>query len=433
MGKIDTGKSLRRVILTGYVSIFAIGAIFVGWGMKSELNGAIIAPATIVAESFSKKVQHRDGGIVSRILVKDGDRVEGGQDLILLDTTDTKAELSVYEGMLDELLVKRARLEAQRDDKIELALPEEIAVKATQPNIASIISGQTKLLVSADDSNKGKRDQMLQQIAQLNDQIGGIEAQIVSQSSQMSLIEQELGSLKKLLEKGLVPQSRVLSMEREQARLQGVQAELTASKAGALSRIGEVKLRILQLDEDRRTEALTELRDTESRIAELTEKREASRAKLSRTSIKAPITGIVYQLAVHTEGGVIGSGEALMLILPEGDDLVLQAQVSPNDVDQITAGQAARVRFPGFNARVTPEVNAEVLQVAADTTRTDAQTPPFYAVRLIISADEIKRLGENKLKPGMMAEAFIQTEARSPLSYLIKPLLDQISHAMRET
>lgn len=433
MGKIDTSKSLRRVIMTGYVSMFAIAAIVFGWGMKSELNGAIIAPATIVAETFSKKVQHRDGGIVARILVKDGDRVEGGQDLILLDTTDTQAELSVFEGMLDELLVKRARLEAQRDGLIALSLPEEISAKSEDPKIASIISGQTKLLVSADDSSKGKRDQMLQQIAQLNDQIGGIEAQIVSQSSQMSLIGQELGSLKKLLEKGLVPQSRVLSMEREQARLQGVQAELTASKAGALSRIGEVKLRIIQLDEDRRTEALTDLRDTESRIAELTEKREASRAKLSRTSIKAPITGIVYQLAVHTEGGVIGSGEALMLILPEGDDLVLQAQVSPNDVDQITAGQAARVRFPGFNARVTPEVNAEVLQVAADTTRTDAQTPPFYAVRLIISAEEIKRLGENKLKPGMMAEAFIQTEARSPFSYLIKPLLDQISHAMRET
>ena len=212
-----------------------------------------------------------------------------------------------------------------------------------------------------------------------------------------------------------------------------MQAELVSNRAGAESKIGEVKLRILQIKEDRRTQALGDLRDTEARIAELQEKRVAASARLSRTSIKAPITGTIYQLAVHTEGGVIGRGDTLMQILPENDDLVLEAKVLPNDIDQVTAGQPAQVRFPAFNARLTPEVGAEVTQVSADVTRPDNNTSPFYSVRLIIPAKELQRLGTQKLKPGMMAEAFIQTEARSPLTYLVQPLWHQIAHAWRET
>jgi HlyD family secretion protein len=431
---MNTKSSMRNTLLVGHLSILAMLGVFGYWSYAAELNSAVIAPATIVVESYSKKVQHQQGGIVAKILVKDGDRVEGGQDLIILDTTDTKAELKILEGLLDELLVKRARLEAQRDGAALIRLPDAVKARAaTDAKLASIISGQEKLLTSSAESAKGKVDQLVQQVDQLKEQIKGIVAQVASQSTQSKLIAEELESLKMLQAKGLVPNSRVLSVEREAARLVGVEAELVSSKASSEARIGEVQLRIIQIEEDRRTEALTDLRDTEARIAELEEKRIAASSRLDRTSIKAPITGSIYQLLVHTEGGVIGPGETLMLIVPEGDDLVLQAQVAPNDIDQIIAGQTAQVRFPGFNARVTPEVFAQVTQVAGDVSRTDANTPAFYAVRLTISARELARLGDNKLKPGMLAEAFIQTEARSPLSYLIKPLLDQISHAMRES
>ncbi len=299
--------------------------------------------------------------------------------------------------------------------------------------MASILAGQQKLLASSAESDKAKVDQLHQQVQQLTEQIGGINAQITSQSTQSKLIDEELSGLRQLQAQGLVPNSRVLSTEREAARLKGVKAELVSNRASSQSHIGEVKLRILQIDEDRRTQSLGDLRDTEAKIAELQEKRVASSARLSRTSIKAPITGTIYQLAVHTEGGVIARGDTLMLIVPEGDDLVLEAKVSPNDIDQVVAGQPAQVRFPGFNARLTPEVGAEVTQVAADVTRIDANSPPFYSVRLTIPAKELERLGNQKLKPGMSAEAFIQTEARSPLTYLVKPLWDQVAHVWRET
>ena len=430
---MDTTRSTRNLLVAGHLSVVVMIGILGGWAYTANINGAVIAPATLVVESYSKKVQHREGGIISRILVKDGDRVEGGQDLLLLDTTETKSELAILEGLLDELLIKRARLEAQRDGLAELAVPKEVASRGAEPALASIIAGQQKLLSSATESDKGKVEQLDQQVLQLAEQIDGIKAQIASQTTQSSLIAEELANLKTLQSKGLVPNSRVLSVEREAARLKGVKAELQSSHAAAESKIGEVKLRIIQIKEDRRTEALADLRETESRIAELQEKRVTSSARLSRTSIKAPITGTIYQLAVHTEGGVIGPGDTLMLIVPEGDDLVLEAKVSPNDIDQVVAGQSAQVRFPGFNARVTPEVAAEVTQVAADVTRVDANAPPFYSVRLTIPAKELQQLGNQKLKPGMLAEAFIQTEARSPLTYLVKPLWDQVTHAWRET
>lgn len=430
---MDTKRSTRNLLIAGHVSIAVMIGLFGGWAYTARINGAVIAPATLVVESYSKRVQHNEGGIVKNILVKDGDRVTAGQDLLLLDTTETKAELDIIQGMLDELLIKKARLEAQRDGSADVVMPESLVPRASDPGLASILAGQQKLLASSAESDKAKVDQLHQQVQQLTEQIGGINAQITSQSTQSKLIDEELSGLRQLQAQGLVPNSRVLSTEREAARLKGVKAELVSNRASSQSHIGEVKLRILQIDEDRRTQSLGELRDTEAKIAELQEKRIASSARLSRTSIKAPITGTIYQLAVHTEGGVIARGDTLMLIVPEGDDLVLEAKVSPNDIDQVVAGQPAQVRFPGFNARLTPEVGAEVTQVAADVTRIDANSPPFYSVRLTIPARELERLGNQKLKPGMSAEAFIQTEARSPLTYLVKPLWDQVAHVWRET
>jgi HlyD family secretion protein len=430
---LNTKRSMRNTLMLGYTSIALLVGVFGGWAAMTDINGAVIASATIVVESYSKRVQHRDGGLVSKIMVKDGDRVTEGQPLVVLDPTDAKAELAVIDVTLDELQVKRSRLEAQRDGLVELKLPPSLQEKRSDEKIAAIVSGQLKLLQSTAESVKGKKEQLAQQIDQLKEQISGIEAQIVSKKDQFALIKQELTGLKKLEAKGLVPKSRILGMEREQSRLAGEDGELRAAKASAQSRIGEVELRSLQLEEDVRTEALTELRETEARIGELVERRVALSSRVNRTTINAPITGTIYQLAVHTEGGVIAGGDTLMLIVPEGDDLVLQAQVSPNDIDQVQSGQSAQVRFPSFNARLTPEIFAEVQQVAADISRADANSPPFYAVRLKISAKELAKLGDNRLKPGMNAEAFIQTGARSPLSYLLKPLTDQFARALRET
>jgi HlyD family secretion protein len=433
MKPINTNSSMRSAQVFGFGSVFAMVGIFGGWTAFSELNGAVIAPATIVAESYSKKVQHREGGNILRILVRDGQVVQAGQDMVLLDPTETKAELSILNSQFSELLLKKARLDAQRDGKSELIVPSALKGRETEPAIAEILAGQQRLLTSIENTVVSKKSQLSEQIGQLTDQIKGYESQIDAGLRQLVLIKTETDSLRKLQKQGLLPASRVMSMERETARLDGVQGQLAANKSGSETKIGEIKLQIIQVEEEARNQALNELRDAETKISELEGRRVASSAKLAHLSIKAPITGTIYQLNIHTEGGVVAPGETLMMIVPQGDDLVLQAQIAPNDISHVHVGQPAHIRFNSFSARVTPEISAEVTQVAADTTRTDAQTPPFYAIRLVISAKELEKLGDNKLRPGMSAEAFIQTEARSPFSYLVKPLVDQFSHAMRES
>jgi HlyD family secretion protein len=432
MKPIATNSSLRRFQLLGFTSLAFMLGVVGGWSVLTELNGAVIAPATIMVESFSKKVQHKEGGIVGEIRVKDGDRVEVGQPLVILDNTETKAELAIIDGLLDEALTKRARLEAQRDKATEITFPPEIAARDSEPELAAILAGQTRLFNSRLSSIKGKKDQLTQQIDQLTEQISGLNSQKKSKDKQLALIQGELKDLKDLQAKGLVPVSRVMAMDRETASLDGQRGELVANKAAAEAHIAEVRLQILQVDEEDQAQTLTELREIEGKLAEFKERKLAAASRLERTVIKAPITGSIYQLAIHTIGGVIAPGEAIMLIVPEADDLVLQAQVRPQDIDQVQTGQLAHVKFPAFNSRLTPDISAKVTQVSADTSRTDQNSPPVYVVRLTISAAELAKLGANKLKPGMPAEAFIQTQAQTPLSYFIKPLTDQFARALRE-
>ena len=432
MQQINTNSSLRRFQVIGFLSVLVMVGVVGSWSVLTELNGAVIAPATIMVESYSKKVQHKEGGIVGEIRVKDGDRVENGQALVILDNTETKSELAIIDGLLDEALAKRARLEAQRDRASVITFPAEIVARAGEPELAAIMAGQNKLFDARLQAVVGKKEQLNQQIGQLTEQIGGLDSQKTAKEKQLSLISAELTDLKDLQSKGLVPISRVLAMDRETARLDGERGELVASKASAEARIAEVKLQILQIDEEDLSQTLTDMREIEGKVAELKERKLAVASRLERMVIKAPITGDVYQLAVHTIGGVIGPGELIMLIVPEADDLILQAQVMPQDIDQVRPGQIAHIRFPSFNSRLTPEVEAEVTQISADTSRTDQNSAPFYSVRLMISAKELAKLGSNKLKPGMPAEAFIQTEAQTPLSYFLKPLTDQFAHALRE-
>jgi HlyD family secretion protein len=433
MQPINTNSSLRRFQIVGFLSVFIMVGVVGGWANFTELNGAVIAPATIMVESYSKKVQHKEGGIVGEIRVKDGDRVEMGQALIVLDNTETKSELAIIDGLLDEALAKRARLEAQRDKASTITFPPEVLARAGEPGVAAIMAGQTKLFNARLQAVVGKKDQLTQQIGQLTEQIGGLESQRLSKEKQLTLISAELTDLKDLQSKGLVPISRVMAMDRETARLDGERGELVASKASAEARIAEVKVQILQIDEEDLSQTLTELRDIEGKVAELKERKLAVASRLERMVIKSPITGDVYQLAVHTVGGVIGPGEPLMLIVPEADELILQAQVMPQDIDKVQPGQTAHIRFPAFNSRLTPEVAARVTQISADTSRTEPGSAPFYSVRLMISAAELAKLGNNKLKPGMPAEAFIQTESQTPMTYFLKPLTDQFAHALRES
>ncbi|MEQ1524933.1 MAG: biotin/lipoyl-binding protein, partial [Aestuariivirga sp.] len=237
MQPINTNSSLRRFQIVGFLSVLIMVGVVGGWANFTELNGAVIAPATIMVESYSKKVQHKEGGIVGEIRVKDGDRVEIGQTLVVLDNTETKSELTIIDGLLDEALAKRARLEAQRDRASALIFPPEVLARASEPGVAAIMAGQTKLFDARLQAVVGKKDQLTQQIGQLTEQIGGLESQKISKEKQLTLISAELTDLKDLQSKGLVPISRVMAMDRETARLEGERGELVASKASAEARI----------------------------------------------------------------------------------------------------------------------------------------------------------------------------------------------------
>jgi HlyD family secretion protein len=399
----------------------------------SSISGAVIASGTIVVAGHSKQIQNRDGGIVAEIRVEDGDFVEAGDLLVRLDETETKAELAIIESMLDEVWPERVRLKAERDGAAEVRFPSDLMARRDSAGIAELLQGQERLFASRRAVLNGRKEQLNQRIDQLEQEIAGITAQAASTGEQSRLIGGELESLKMLLADGLVPLTRVRGLEREQARLLGDTGQHEAEIARARARIGETRLEILQLEDDARTKTLQELGEAESRIAELQERRLEAKTKLARTSLRAPLAGVVHELAVHTVGGVIGPGETIMQIVPQTSELVIEARVRPQDIDEVVEGQSAIVRFTAFNQRNTMQADAEVIHVAADASQDARDAPPSFAVRLRLPAGQLDMLGDLKLKPGMPAEVFIQTRERTPLSYLLQPLSDQIARSFRES
>lgn len=432
MTSSPTIKTLRRYQLAGFAGLALLIGVTGLWSAMASIQGAVIAPGTTVVETYLKRIQHRDGGIVADIAVKDGDRVEAGQVLVRLDETDTRAELSILQGTLDEIDAKRARLIAERDDQREVRFPATLLARASEPRIAELLSGQRKLLSVQRAALDGRIEQLSERAGQLGQEITGLTAQYESKKEQTALVREELTNLKMLLKQGLVEASRVFALDRERARLEGEEGELVAKIAAARGRISETKLQIIQITDDARTRSLSDLREAEAKIGETDERLTAAKAKLARMEIRAPRAGVVHQLSVHTIGGVIAPGADIMAIVPELDELVIDTQVRPEDIDQVNLGQTAQVCFPAFDQRTTPEVNGEVVQVAADLSRMSAESPPFYTVRIRLGPEQIKLLGVRKLKVGMPAEAFIQTRERSPLSYFLQPLTDQIAHTFRE-
>jgi HlyD family secretion protein len=428
-----TLTDLRFYQVLGLAGLLVVFGSIGGWAAMSSIHGAVIASGVIVVEGHSKQVQHRDGGIVAEIRVQDGDEVEAGALLIRLDETETRAQLAIIETMLDDFEAKRARLRAERDGDSAVRFPAELLARRDSPNVAEIVLGQERLFAIRRAVLEGRKEQLHQRIDQIEQEINGLTAQMISTKEQARLITGELESLRKLVEDGYVPLNRVLGLEREQARLYGDTGQREAEIARARGRIGETHLEIIQLEDDARTKTLQELGEAESRIAELQERQLEARTKLARTSMRAPLAGIVHELSVHTIGGVIAPGETVMRIVPETDQLAIEARVRTEDIDEVHEGQSAIVRFTAFNQRNTLQSLAEVVHVSADTSQATSDSPPTYAVRLRLPPDQLELLGDLKLKPGMPAEVFIQTRARSPMSYLLQPLSDQIARSFRES
>lgn len=436
--RIDAGLATRLGLsceaeLRSGLRVLLVATAVVGvWGGLAPLSGAVVLPGELVSESSVKKVQHPTGGVIARIAARDGDLVQPGDLLARLDDTSVRANRQVVVGQLDAVRARIARLVAERDDAPEMATPEKLAARMNDKDVAAIVAAERSLFKARRISRDSQKELLTGRIGQLGEEIQGLDAQMKSQAAQLALIASEEKGVETLYQKKLVPLARLTTLQREAARLDGAQGQLVASAAETRSKIDEAKLQVARLDQDFRAEVMKDLRESQDKEAELAERAVAAQDQFNRIDIRAPVAGKVHQLAVHTVGGVVSPGEVLMEIVPEKDELQVEAHLPPQDIDQAHVGQATQVRFPAFNQRTTPALEGKVAFIAPDTSQNANGGAAYYRVRVTLARDEIQRLGGMRLVPGMPAEVFLQTGSRTMLSYLFKPISDQLFRVFRE-
>jgi len=425
-------KILRQSSVAGMAMIALFAGTIGLWAATSTLSGAVVAGGQFVVDSSVKKIQHSTGGIVGELKVKDGDRVKAGDLLVRLDETLTRANLQVVSKQLDEYIGRQARLEAERDGADEIKMPAEFADRLPDPAVEKIMSSERTLFLARRAARDAQKDQLRKRISQSEDEIVGLKAQQEAKAREAALIKEELKGVRDLYEKNLVQLPRLNALERDAASIEGQRGQLIAAVAQAESRIAETSFQIIQIDEQMRAEAMQELREIQSKIAEYTERRVAAEDQLKRIDIRAPSDGYVHQLNVHTIGGVISPAEPVMLIVPTNDKLELEAKVLPNDIDQVRLGQKAFVKVHASNARMMPDLHGKVSRISADVSRDQQSGMTFYTIRVELPQEEIKRLEGLHLIAGMQAEVFIEVNERTPFEYFFKPMKDQIARAFRE-
>lgn len=426
--------SARGPLLWGFLTLLVVVGGFGTWSVMTNLAGAIIASGQLEVEQKRQVVQHPDGGVVAEINVTEGQTVQAGDILLRLDGEMMRSELSIVENQLFEILARRARLEAERDDADGLTFNAEVtAAAASRPEVAELTEGQVNLFHARRETLAQQIDQMAKRNSQIANQIEGIDAQSTALLEQLRLIEQELTTQQGLLERGLAQVARVLELQREQARLQGQVGSLTASRAEAEGKITENDIAMLQLRSSRREEAATQLRDIGFNELELAERRRALTEQVERLDIRAPVSGVVLGLAVTTPRSVIRAADPVLYIIPQDRPLVIAAQVPTIHIDQIHVGQPARLHFSAFSSRTTEELQGSVIQVAADATTDERTGMAFYRIEIELNSGEIEKLQGLVLVPGMPVEAFIRTDDRTPMAYLVKPFTDYFVRAFRET
>lgn len=436
MGQIDTeaslSRSLRRNLIAGTVGIAVLFGGFGGWAATTELSGAVIASGILVVDGNVKKVQHPTGGIVAELLVREGQTVIAGETIVRLDATVTRANLAAATKSLDYLYARQARLEAERDGLAAVDVPLVLLERLSDEKAQSVMISERRLFDDRRASRDGQKARLKEQVQQLREQIAGLDVQSQAKSEELGFIEKELEGLRRLFEVGGITMSQVNALERNASRLRGERGQLVASIASAKGRISEIELQLLQVDQTMRAEVAAELRDVENEQAKLIEQEVTALDQLKHNEIKAPIGGAVHQLAIHTIGGVITSAETLMQIVPQASALTVEARVAPHDVDQLGVGQPATLRLTAFNRNTTPELNGSVMRISADL-ETDQQTGvSFYRAALSIPDEELSRLSDLVLVPGMPVETFIRTGDRRVVSYFAKPIHDHLQRTFRQ-
>ncbi|ENN85206.1 Type I protein secretion system PrsE [Rhizobium freirei PRF 81] len=428
----STERAIRRLSLFVVVAILLLFGVMGGLAAATKISGAVIASGSLVVDSYVKPVKHLKGGIASTIFVRNGDHVDAGQVLVRLDDTQTRANLAIIRKRLNELSARTARLVAERDGKDDIVFPADLLSAAGTEDVRAILAGERQLFRDRLASRDGQKSQLRERIQQLNQEIEGLVAQEQGKRREIALIAKELGSLEGLLNQGIISATKVFSLQRESASLNGDLGNLVSSIARTRGKIAETELQILQIDADRGSQVSEQLRQAESDIGQFSERLVAAEDDLKRIDLRSPQAGIVDQLGVHAEGAVISPAETIMQIVPDRDALVAELKLAPQDIDQVAVGQPVSLRFPAFNQRITPELNGHVETVSADLVTDQRSGQSHYVVRARVAKQEWVRLGQLTPLPGMPVEAFMQTGRRSVLAYLTKPMTDQIKRAFKE-
>ncbi|MET1755171.1 HlyD family type I secretion periplasmic adaptor subunit [Novosphingobium sp. RD2P27] len=427
-GEIE--RSLRR---TRSIALLALAVLFLGLGLAAVLvpiGGSVVGQGRLGAETEVKRISHPTGGIVAEIHVRDGDRVKAGQLLIRLDTSVSEVSADLSARSVDQLLAHQARLQAETQGLGAITFPPELASR-TDPSAQDAMATERRLFGLRATSRTGQRGQLHERTRQLREQIAGFQAQIAALGKQKALIEPEREGVRQLWERGLVTISRRNELERTAVDMDGSIGALQARIAETRARISETNEQAISLDQNARSDAGAELAQVTAALNEQRVRSASAGDQYSRSLIKAPYDGVIDKLAVATIGGVIPPTDTIMEIVPDRDRMIVEAAISPTDVDRVNIGQDVRVRLSAFNGQTTPEIAGRVTFVSAERTEDSAQGMSFYRIQVQLDQSEIKR-ERLQLKAGMPAEVFVSTGSRSMLSYLTKPFRDQMARAFND-
>ncbi|AVH45614.1 HlyD family type I secretion periplasmic adaptor subunit [Agrobacterium tumefaciens] len=424
--------SLRRNLLAGTAATLMLFVGVGGWAATSQLSNAVIASGTLVIDGSAKKVQHPNGGVISELFVKEGQRIASGDIIARLDDTGTRASLAAVTKGLNQLYAREGRLEAELNGAAMLAVPAELPKRLRSAEIDAAMATERRLFQERLVSREGIKAQLREQIKQLREQIIGLDVQKQSTDDEIALIAKELEGKTRLYEQGLITMSQVNALERNAARLRGERGQLMASIAAYQGKIAETELRLLDVDHAMRAEVAAEIRDVQNKQTELVEQEVTALDQLKHVEIKAPVSGTIHQLAVHTIGGVITAAEVLMQIVPQENALTVEARIPPQDIDQIAPGQSATLHLSAFNRNTTPELSGILNRLSADLETDERTGVTFYRASIVLPEAELAKIPNLTLMPGMPVEAFITTGDRTVASYFLKPIRDHANRAFRQ-
>lgn len=424
---------LRSLLLTGWLTFFLLVFGIGAWGAVSKIAGAVIGVGALEVQGNRQVVQHPTGGVIKAIHARDGDEVAAGQVLVEIDGDDLRPELDTVEGQWFEILARKSRLHAERDGLDAIAFDDELVDRAAaDPAIADLMAAQRQQFEARRKLRGEEVAQLQEQQAQIARQNEGLEALAAATGRQAELVQQEIDAQQTLHAKGLTEMTRLLTPQRELARLEGTAGQVESSLAENLGKIAELEIEQVRLTSEARDEAITELRDLEFREIELREKRRLLIDQITKLDLRAPVSGVVYGSTADTLRGVIRPAEPVMYVVPKETPLIVRTRIDPIHIDQVRIGQEAALRFSAFDQRTTPEVMGHVTAVSADAYQDERLGTSYYEADVAIDEGERAKLDHVTLLPGMPVESFIRTGDRSALSYFVKPLTDYFTRAFRD-